>query len=83
MTSSPRPSSPQSANTAPNPTLVELRSLRRELAETREEVVKLRADLDYKKLPNISDQVAIGMFKAGALLWAIGTTIGIIVTLFR
>ncbi len=73
---------PQNTPAQGNPTLAELRSLKRELTETREEVAKLRAELDYKKLPNISDQVAIGMLKAGAVLWLLGVLISGIAPIF-
>ena len=78
----PKTSGSPQKSAPPNPTLVELRSLRHELAETKEEVVKLRAELDYKKLPNVSDQVAIGMLKAGAVLWLLGLLISGIAPLF-
>ncbi|MBE9178642.1 hypothetical protein IQ268_08725 [Oculatella sp. LEGE 06141] len=48
-----------------NPTLMELRSLRREFAELKSEVTGLRADLNNKKPLDITDQVAKGVVVAG------------------
>ncbi len=45
--------------------LAELQALRREFVKVREELEGLRADLKSRKLPNISNEVAIGVVIAG------------------
>lgn len=56
---------PNQPNPQQNPTLNELKGLRRDFTSLREELVMLRADLSSRKPPDITDQVAKGVVLAG------------------
>ena len=61
----------QSNQPPQNPSLVELRLMRQELAKLREEVAAFRAELGSKKPPDITDQVARGVVLAGVFWFAL------------
>lgn len=68
-----------SSNPGTNPAVVELRALRGEVTQLKDELAGFRSD--FKKLKLVRD-IASGVLLSGFVLWGLAVTLGVFAQLF-